>query len=151
MIDLVAVGAKIASLRSEKKMSQDALAGQLFVSRQAISAWEMGKSAPSIDNVIALSKLFGVPFEAILCLEEMPSFDSQDPFAGHERTYVIRQILAGKLVVDLPEFLYRCTGEERLLLLRGYQEGRLKADPERLLSKLTPEERKNFLEKGDSR
>ncbi len=53
MIDLVSVGAKISHFREENGYSQEALASKLFVSRQAISAWEVGKSAPSIDNIIA--------------------------------------------------------------------------------------------------
>ena len=83
MIDLVSVGRKISTLRSQKNLSQDRLAETLLVSRQAVSAWETGKAAPSIDNVIELAKIFGVSFEEILCLGEKPVLNPDNPFDGH--------------------------------------------------------------------
>src|SRR5574344_1969625 len=141
MIDLVSVGAKISHYREEKGYSQEALANKLFVSRQAISAWEVGKSAPSIDNIIELSKLFKVPFEDILCLGKKPSFNPDDIFADHERGYVIRSIVDGKLKVDLKKTLYQCTGEERVYLLKAVANKKIKANPDELLPLLNNEEK----------
>jgi DNA-binding XRE family transcriptional regulator len=150
MIDLVSVGAKISHYREEKGYSQEALANKLFVSRQAISAWEVGKSAPSIDNIIELSKLFNVPFEDILCLGEKPQIQDDDIFAGHERSYVIRSIINGTIKIDLKKSLYQCTGEERILLLRAVAEKKIKANPNELLPLLNNEE-KNLLLSGGSK
>jgi DNA-binding XRE family transcriptional regulator len=113
MIDLQAVGKKIASLRNENSLSQDDLASRLFLSRQAISNWEVGKAAPSIDNVIELSKLFHVPFETILCLNEDVNIDPHHPFEGHERSYVIREVISGRAEVDMSVLLQEATLDER--------------------------------------
>ncbi len=38
------VGKNIKKFREEKKLTQDALAEKLFVTRQAVSSWECGVS-----------------------------------------------------------------------------------------------------------
>lgn len=47
-------------------MTQEFVAEALGVSRQAVSKWERGNSAPSTTNLIALAKLFGVAAEELL-------------------------------------------------------------------------------------
>ena len=59
-------GEKLQSLRKQKGMSQEQLASQLTVSRQAISKWELDSSSPDIDNVIQLSKIFNVSTDYLL-------------------------------------------------------------------------------------
>ena len=49
---------RLISLRKDKRMSQQDLAEALNVSRQAVSRWEVGIAIPSMDNLLALSKLF---------------------------------------------------------------------------------------------
>ncbi|CCY07498.1 MAG: helix-turn-helix domain-containing protein [Coprobacillus sp.] len=70
MINLKKVGNKIQKYRKEKNMSQDELAETLFVTRQAVSKWENGISAPTIDSLLELCKLFQTNFEDILCLDD---------------------------------------------------------------------------------
>ncbi len=60
------LGEKIQRLRKEKGMSQEQLAAQLTISRQAISKWELGESVPDTDNIVQLSKLFGVSTDYLL-------------------------------------------------------------------------------------
>lgn len=48
------------------KMTQEFVAGQLGVSRQAVSKWENGTSDPSTSNLLALAKLYGIRAEALL-------------------------------------------------------------------------------------
>ena len=57
---------KIALLRRKNGWSQEELANQLAVSRQAVSKWESGASDPSTANLIALAKLFGTTPEELL-------------------------------------------------------------------------------------
>ena len=54
---------KLAKLRKAKGLTQKELAETLHVSRQAISRWEVGTAAPSLDNLAYLSQLYGVPLE----------------------------------------------------------------------------------------
>lgn len=53
------VGKNIAKLRKERKLSQEQLAEQLHVTRQAISNWETGRSQPDLDMLEALASVFG--------------------------------------------------------------------------------------------
>jgi transcriptional regulator with XRE-family HTH domain len=148
MIDLVSVGKKISLLRAGKGLSQDQLAALLLVSRQAISAWETGKAAPSIDNVIELSRVFGVSFEEILCLDEKPTIDSGDPYQGHERDYILRSVISGAIKVDFSSLLYHSTGEERMRLLKAFQDGRIPVPLSEFSDQLTPQELR-YLKKGE--
>lgn len=60
------LGKKIQLLRKENGMSQEQLAAHITVSRQAISKWEVGDSVPDPDNIVQLSKLFGVSTDYLL-------------------------------------------------------------------------------------
>lgn len=57
---------KLLSLRKREGYSQEELANKLDVSRQAISRWEMGTTLPDSNNVLQLSKLFGVSTDFLL-------------------------------------------------------------------------------------
>lgn len=59
-------GEKIAVLRKEQGMSQEALGEKLGLSRQAVSKWEADQAVPTMDNLMELSKLFGVPVDTLL-------------------------------------------------------------------------------------
>jgi len=49
---------KLQRLRKENKMSQEQLADQLEVSRQAVSKWESGQTYPEMDKLLSICKLF---------------------------------------------------------------------------------------------
>lgn len=59
-------GEKLQALRKARGWSQEELATQINVSRQALSKWESGASAPDTENVVALSRLFGVSTDYLL-------------------------------------------------------------------------------------
>lgn len=54
------IGEKIQELRKANGLSQEALAEQLNISRQAVSKWESGYSKPSTQNLIHLAAIFNV-------------------------------------------------------------------------------------------
>lgn len=62
---------KIVSLRKKEGLSQQDLAETLNVSRQAVSRWEVGTSLPSIENLLALSKLFETPVDELMGAAEL--------------------------------------------------------------------------------
>ena len=64
------MGQRIASRRKLLNLSQEALAEQLDVSRQAVSKWESDAAIPEIDKLIALSRLYGVSVGWLLGVEE---------------------------------------------------------------------------------
>lgn len=57
---------KIYQLRKQSGMSQEETAGRLNISRQALSRWENGTAQPSANNIIEISKLFGVTTDYLL-------------------------------------------------------------------------------------
>lgn len=60
------IGTKIADCRKRAGMSQEKLANELNISRQAVSRWETGEAVPDTEKVILLSKLFHVTTDYLL-------------------------------------------------------------------------------------
>lgn len=60
------LGEKLQLLRKQKGMSQEQLALQVGVSRQAVSKWELNHSLPDTEKIIELSKLFDVSTDYLL-------------------------------------------------------------------------------------
>jgi len=58
---------KIYNCRKKLGLSQEELASQLGVTRQAVSKWELGDSQPDLDVIVKLAKLFGVSTDYLLC------------------------------------------------------------------------------------
>ncbi|HIX18701.1 MAG TPA: helix-turn-helix domain-containing protein [Candidatus Gemmiger faecavium] len=57
---------KIADLRKKNGWSQEELANQLGVSRQAVSKWESASSIPDLDKIVKMSLIFGVSTDYLL-------------------------------------------------------------------------------------
>ena len=56
----------IQKLREKHGMTQDTLAEKLFVTRQAVSRWETGKTIPDTETLKRLSMLFDVSINTLL-------------------------------------------------------------------------------------
>ncbi len=56
----------IFELRTKKGLSQGELAEKVFVTRQAVSRWENGKTIPDTETLKLLSKLFDVSINTLL-------------------------------------------------------------------------------------
>ena len=65
-------GQRIAQKRKEAGLSQEALGGELGVSRQSIYKWESDAALPEIDKLVTLSRRFGVTVGWLLGVEEAP-------------------------------------------------------------------------------
>lgn len=57
---------KLKALRTAKKLSQDALAEELFISRQAISKQENGEATPDLVTLVKLADLFDVSLDELV-------------------------------------------------------------------------------------
>lgn len=66
------LGEIIKENRTSCNMTQEFVAEQLSVSRQAVSKWENGTSEPTTSNLLALANLFDVPAEELLRSIEQP-------------------------------------------------------------------------------
>lgn len=72
------LGEKLAALRKQRGLSQMDAAEALGVSRQAVSRWEVGASSPGTDNLLALSKLYGVSLDTLVG-EAAPEAEPETP------------------------------------------------------------------------
>ena len=61
---------KLYKLRKDRGLSQEKLAEQLNVSRQAISKWESGVAVPELEKLIVISNYFGVSVDYLLKEDE---------------------------------------------------------------------------------
>lgn len=68
---------KIYSLRKKRGLSQEQLASELHVSRQAISKWESGSSMPESEKLIALSKYFQVSIDDLIKDEDQNTLEQE--------------------------------------------------------------------------
>ncbi len=66
---------RIKEARERNGLTQAALAKKLGVSRSAVNSWEIGISAPSVQYLIELSKLFKVSADYLLELNSSESVD----------------------------------------------------------------------------
>ncbi|MFZ6813996.1 helix-turn-helix transcriptional regulator [Undibacterium sp. Rencai35W] len=59
----------VKELRTQRDLSQAALADLLDVSRQTVNAIETGRYDPSLPLAFTISKLFGLPIEKIFFVD----------------------------------------------------------------------------------
>ena len=64
-VDNVELGKQIYELRKKANLSQEQLAEQVGVSRQTISKWELGETAPDIKQAQILSQIFNVSLDEL--------------------------------------------------------------------------------------
>ncbi len=60
------IGNRIYNLRNEKRLTQEELARQVGVSRQALSKWERGEGLPDLYNTQALAKALDVSVDDLI-------------------------------------------------------------------------------------
>ena len=60
------ISKKIQQIREQQGISQEKLASDLAVTRQAVSKWENGKSIPDIENLMYISDLYGVSLDELV-------------------------------------------------------------------------------------
>lgn len=73
----LAMAQRLVDRRKAAGLSQEALAAQLGVSRQAVSKWERSESSPDTDNLIALAALYGVSLDELLYGEAAGDSDTE--------------------------------------------------------------------------
>lgn len=56
----------LKQIRKSKNMSQEEVAQALHISRQSLSKWENQHCNPDLENLVALSKLYGVSIDTLL-------------------------------------------------------------------------------------
>lgn len=59
-------GTQMKNLRKEKNMTQEQMAQELGVSRQAVSNWENNKNLPDLEIIIRISRIFSVTLDDLI-------------------------------------------------------------------------------------
>ena len=80
-----AVGKNLKQLRQQEKLTQDALAERLHVTRQAVSSWETGKTQPDIETLTALAEALHADVRELI----YGPGRIERPYARFQRRYII--------------------------------------------------------------
>ncbi len=100
------LGDNIRKYRKINNMSQDELAEKLNVTRQSVSLWENGQTQPSLENIVALAKLFKVSTDELLVsnkteISASNTVTAPKPDDPRNKTKIIFLILGVVIVVAL--------------------------------------------------
>lgn len=69
---------KLQELRKNKGLTQEELAEVLYVSRTAVSKWELGRGYPNIESLKEISKYFEVSIDDLLSGEKLLSIAEKE-------------------------------------------------------------------------
>lgn len=102
----------IRLLRMEKGVSQEQLAEQLHVTRQAVSDWETGKTQPEIETLKRIAEYFGVSVERLIYGKEIAKESdkiNRTWIRGHSRLsltyYPERMIMFGMMLATVVSYV----------------------------------------------
>ena len=85
------ISEKILKLRKANNLTQEQLAEQLQVSRQAVSKWESGQAIPESDKLPALSDLFHVTIDYLLRPSEIDELSIKTEILEKQQKEIIRK------------------------------------------------------------
>ena len=77
------ISRNLSTLRQLHKYSQEDVATQIGVSRQAVAKWETGESVPDILNCDALAKLYDVELDDLIHYDQEQTGESIPPKGKH--------------------------------------------------------------------
>lgn len=103
VIDMKATGARIVQLRKQNHLRVEDISRFMgFETGQAVYKWQRGESLPTVENLYALSKLFGTSVDDILCGKE------EDETSSSFAICVLWRILNSRIffVFELQQFTY---------------------------------------------
>lgn len=69
---------KLQVLRKEKGITQEQLAKELFVSRTAVSKWELGRGYPNLESLKDIAKFFDISIDQLLSGNELLTAAEED-------------------------------------------------------------------------
>lgn len=116
---------QIRQAREAKGLSQEALAEQLNVSRQAVSKWEMGASNPTPENLEALENILEAGFS------ESPA--SEPPEAPQKRRLWLWGLMCGAVLLSCMLLAFMFTTPEpavKITAIRFYDETGIQLHPD---------------------
>lgn len=106
-MDRYVTGAVIRKLRENKKMTQEELAEQIFVSSKAVSKWETGQGFPDISLLEPLADALGISVIELLSGEDVRNMNRSSNMA-RARFYVCP--VCGNVIQSTGEAVVSCCG-----------------------------------------
>ena len=94
------VSKNLKKIRTEKKLTQEALAEKLNVTRQAISNWENDKTKPDIESLELLAKVLEVDIEELIYGEKKEVILSQDKTKQKNRIKITLAVVGSIFVAS---------------------------------------------------
>lgn len=94
------VSKNLKKIRTEKKLTQDALAEKLHVTRQAISNWENDKTKPDIESLEMLAEVLEVDIEELIYGEKKAVIISQDKTKQKNRIKITLAVVGSIFVAS---------------------------------------------------
>jgi transcriptional regulator with XRE-family HTH domain len=82
---------RLFELRTEKNLSQRALATMLNISQGTYNNWENGRTQPSIEQLVTLSELFSVSVDYLIGNTDEIDTMRMDSMLSKEETEVIQK------------------------------------------------------------
>lgn len=95
------IGNRIAQIRKENGLSQEAFGESLGVTRQSISKWEADQSIPDVDKLMAMHKLYGVSIGWILGEKTEEKTDESQELTEEQIKMV--EMIAEKYISAIPK------------------------------------------------
>lgn len=90
-----AIGTNLRRLRVRAGLTQDALAGMLHVTRQTVSSWEIGRTEPDLDTLLALA-------EALHCdATELIYGVKRNGYQQYQRRWIVCSMVCGAILLAL--------------------------------------------------
>lgn len=105
------LGENIKSRREKLKLSQEYVAEQLGVSRQAVSKWETGQSEPTASNLIQLAEVFEISLSELVDPHKNDEEQSTSEKKGHGKktNLILRANLIRVAITAQAAFMFNCT------------------------------------------
>lgn len=123
----IEIANKLLQLRREKGLSQEALAQELGISRQAVSKWERAEASPDTDNLIELAKLYGISLDELLLHEPTTKEEKKNlkkikslknMYILERMEYMLKKMMAMKFMFHGKVFMFMKKVEIKLILMK---------------------------------
>lgn len=95
------LGQRLKQLRTEKLLSQETVAFELNVSRQAVAKWENNASKPSTANLMAICDLYGISLDELISnkSDELSAEQTEPNKSKVKTAIVILSVVGGILLI----------------------------------------------------
>ncbi|MGX4594262.1 helix-turn-helix domain-containing protein [Leuconostoc sp. JNUCC 76] len=91
---------QLKKLRTGLSMSQEDIAGKLYISRQAVSRWESGDATPDMSNLIKLAEIFDCSLDTLVLGIE-PKQDNIDDRINKWWVAIPILVILGGIIPDI--------------------------------------------------